>query len=360
MDTKTSLRSAFITSSGDPFVLLNCLHYFETVWQDEVDECWVALNSSMERGVMCELIKRFPKKVKFIYTNQRMGYGKPINMMLEMSPEGNVLLLEDDTIIFKKGIVDKYFSLLENQKYVFDKNSDIKVISNEHGMIIEKERNVSPYQLLGPQLIGSPRMSCTKEVADKLKKEFNLNYEGWGDKGCHFWPCFLWTRKSFLLQTDRNFDPSEWGDTFCWMSVQLRRLLKDKPNAILEIPQYHCSPDDFQNKERGLGIFDGECGYMHLGSLSSGIESYLIDEDGCPLADREAGIKAIDPKPVENTPEMQKRVMWWRHCSSKHGGQIPTFWIPYSLSLGEVIKKSEIDYDDLDKWEELYMGVIND
>lgn len=313
------MKSAFITSSGDPYVLLNCLHYYETVWQDEVDELWIALNTTMEREVMVELIKRFPKGVKFFYTNQRLGYGTPINHVLDMSPEGKVLLLEDDSIFFKKGVVTKYFDLLDEYK-----------------------------------LIASPRMSCPKSTADYAKKKFGLNYEGWGDKGCSFWPCFLWIDKSLLLSTDRNFNPTKWGDTFVSTSLQLRELIGDQ-SKILEIPQYHCSPDDFQNKEQGLGIFDGECGYMHLGSLSSGIESYLLDEDQVPLCDREAGIKAINPKPIENTPEMQKRMMWLWNCFDRSRGMMPEWFEEiYYKSWKRAVEKAGITEESMTSWRNLY------
>lgn len=295
-----------------------------------MDELWVALNTTMEREVMTELIKKFPKKVKFIYMNQRLGYGKPLNLLLECSPDGLVLLLEDDTIIFKKGIVKKYFDLLENGAY---------------------------------HLIGSPRMSCGKDVADKLKEEFELNYEGWGDRGPNFWPCFLWTHKSLLMKTDRNFDPTLWGDTFAWMSVQLRRILggKKSKNYILEIPQYHCSPDDFENQKYLRGIFDGECGYMHLGSLSSGIESYLLDEKQVPLTDREAGIKAQNPKPIENTKDMQLRMMWWLQCYQTQRHFVPDWFnTVYQQAFGDALSKTTITFDDLEKWNDLYMGVIHD
>jgi len=319
MDKQKNLRSAFMTSSGDPYCLLNALHYYETVWHDEVDELWIALNSTMEKKVVLDLISRFPKKVKFIYLNQRLGYGKPLNLLLECSPKGDVLLLEDDSIIFKKGIVTKYFNLLDTY-----------------------------------DVLGSPRMSCSAEVAQKLKEEFNLNYEGWGDRGPNFWPCFLFTHKELLLKTDRNFDPTDWGDTFCWMSVQLRRLTSN----ILEIPQYHCSPDDFYNKEAKLGIFDGECGYMHLGSLSSGIESYLLDDNQVPLTDREKNIRANNPQPIPKDKEMQKRYMWWLSCYEKNKGF--DFDKIYYKALERFKRISGVKNEEVVAWNKLYKEVIDD
>lgn len=313
-------RSCFVSSSGDPYTVLNLFSYYDN-WKDEIDELWIGLNSTMPREVMTELIKKLPKGVNILYLNRQIGYGKPLELLLNLSPEGNVLLLEDDTIIFKKGVVDNYFTLLEKDDF---------------------------------DLIGSPRMSCTADTANRLADEFKLNYEGRGDKGPMFWPCFLWVKKSLLLKTDRNFDPSPWGDTFAWMSVQLRRLIKSE--KILEIPQYHCSPDDDINKENKWGIFDGNCGYMHLGSLSSGIQSYLLTEDQIPLADLEAGIKAENPQPIPNTREMHNRIMWWWYCYKTNEGLSSDHLYRQAVKRSMVI--SGVTDDIINELEELYAGVI--
>jgi hypothetical protein len=314
------IRSVFMTSSGDPFTLLNSMSWFD-VWQDEIDELWIAINSTMEREVMSKLIALLPKKAKILYINKQIGFGKPLKMLLELSPNDNVLFLEDDTIIFEKGVVDNYFKMLEQREC---------------------------------DLIGSPRMSCSAEVAEQLKTEFNLNYEGRGDKGPNFWPCFLWVRKDLLLKTDCNFDPTHWGDTFVWMSIQLRRM----NISIKEIPQYHCSPDDFTNKENGWGIFDGECGYMHLGSLSSGIQSYLLDEHNVPLADREANLPVTTPKPIENTPDMQIRMHWFLLNAGLMENYDLGIGLIYSLAVVTAMQRAGMTIDDLSKWGQLYKEVI--
>lgn len=312
------MRSVFISSSGDPFVLLYSLSFYPK-WVDEVDEVWLGLNSTMPRKVMAELLTKIPKSIKVMYVTKQLGFGKPLELLLSLSKEGNVLLLEDDAIIFKKGIVDKYFSMLERDEY---------------------------------DLIGSPRMSCPANIASNLKDEFDLNYEGRGDKGPMFWPNFFWVKKDLLLKTDCNFDPTNWGDTFAWMSVQLRRLTRN----ILEIPQYHCSPDDFVNKENGWGIFDGECKYMHLGSLSSGIQSYLLTDNQVPLADLESNIKAENPQPIPNSLEMHRRIMWWRYCAK----QVDSMSLKYTYL--EAVKRAKrisgANEQDLVTLENLYKEVI--
>jgi hypothetical protein len=321
-----------MSSSGDPYVLLNAMSYFH-IWEDEIDELWIGLNTTMSRDFVLYLLHNLPgtfqwsSKIKILYINKQIGFGKPLELLLDLSPHGNVLLLEDDTIIFKKGVVNAYFSMLEEDRC---------------------------------DLIGSPRMSCSPETARELQVEFSLNYEGRGDKGPMFWPCFLWVKKELLQRTDKDFDPSDWGDTFAWMSVQLRRLT----TKILDIPQYHCSPDDDHNKEHGWGIFDGVCGYMHLGSLSSGIQSYLLTEDQVPLADLDTETRAEHPQPIPNSREMQNRLMWWHHCFMQRIGDEYTYEAGlYESALMRVARIMNADNTEDPFYKrnlKMYLDVINE
>ena len=310
------MRSVFVTSSGDPYVLTHFLSHLR-YWRDTVDEIWIAINTTMERSLLPEIIKVIPSDVHFILVDRQIGYGTPFEILLKLSGIGNVLLLEDDTIIFDGEKINEYFKLLEKDQF---------------------------------DLIGSPRMSCPEIVARNLKEEFNLDYSGWGDKGPNFWPCFLFVKKEFLLKTDCNFNPSGYGDTFVWMSIQLRRL----GVRIKEIPQYHCSPDDFKNKENNQGIFDGECTYMHLGSLSSGIISYILDEYNVPMADRQTDQPALHPHPVPDTADMQIRIMWWRKCFEESPVRF-SIDCDYEFGLKRLYKM--ISYEKLDEWRKLYENI---
>jgi hypothetical protein len=340
-------RAAFLPSPGDPFVLMHCLKYFKEVWSDEVDRLYICINSDIEEDVVEEVMKDYewPGKITTIYTKQVMGHGWAINRMMDECNEGYVLLIEDDSIIFKKGWVDSMFKLLEAETY---------------------------------DVIGSPRMSCSPEIAQIAKEKFNLNYEGWGDKGPNFWPCFLFTRKSLLAKTDRKFGNKSWqkgekllgvelqdtviGDTFVNTSLQLRSLTP----KILEIPQYHCTPDDFDNQKAGKGMFDGKAGYMHFGSLSSGIENTLVDPNGRPLKDRKklntTGIKIRKPQTPQEEAELEKRVMWWLEASVTWFPKKLTadFHFVYGYALGHIEKYCNLSPSKINAWRKLYMKVIKD
>jgi glycosyltransferase involved in cell wall biosynthesis len=330
-----NMRAAILPSPGDCFVLLHFLHYFKTVWQDEVDKLYIGINSDVETTVIYELLDELKHpKIVISYYDRPLGHGKAINLLLEQCDEDFVVLLEDDSIIFKKGFLTEKFDQLEGNEAM---------------------------------IIGSPRMSCPKQVADMAAKEFNLNYEGWGDKGPAFWPCFFFTRTNFLKSTSRHFGSSEMGDTFVRSSIEMRRKihksmsLTDK-KGVFEIPQYHCSPDDYQNKEANRGIFDGNCGYMHFGSLSSGIENTLLDQRGVPLKERTKDVglvKIRQPQSEQERMELEKRVMWWNESYRLNQGKFGEFGEAYGYAIENVIKECKLSWEAINNWRKLYYEVIS-
>jgi len=321
-------RAAFLPSPGDPFVLLHCVHYFKTVWQDEVDMLYIHINTNIEQAVVVELMELLKHpKIKVSYADHTIGHGEAINKMLLQCDEENVLLIEDDFIIFKKGVVDTYFDILESTSI---------------------------------SLVGSPRLSCDRKLADKLCEEFGLNIFQDGDAGPNFWPCMFFISTDLLRETDRNFGASEYGDTFVNTSIQLRR--KIPRHNIFEIPQYHLSPDDKQHKKTGKSIFDGNCGYFHIGSLSSGIENTLLDGYNRPLKDRRVpGIKPVIPRvpqSVQEHKELERRICWWKEAHKMNSDRFKNFSRLYSRAIENVIIRDGLSRKNIDKMYKMYKEVM--
>ena len=344
-------RATFLPSPGDPYVLLHCLSFFQNVWQSEVDKLYIHINSDIEFPVVVatiELLKKLNDKIVVIYSDHITNHGTALDTMLSQCNEENIMLIEDDTAIFKKGIVDKYFNLLETDQY---------------------------------EVVGSPRGSCSQNWAEIAKNKFNLDYSGFGDRGGNFWPCFLWAKKSVLLETDRNFNAKTFeagenflgttltelacGDTFTWTSMQLRLAGR----RILEIPQYHCNPADKKfYKPRKLGIFDGKCGYMHFGSLSSGISGYLIDRNNKHLKDRlkpHAQPEVRDVIKDMDKGELETRLAFWKESyriGTELGFYVQGFSEAYKDSLDYLQERGGITDADIYQWVQLYkhevMGAI--
>lgn len=297
-------RAALLPHPADPFMLKYWLKFYNDVWKDEVDKLYVLVNSPIEPEVAAYMKSMLmaQDKCDWAFLPNQIEHGHAIDYLLDMCQEDYVMLIEDDGFIFKKGYVSRHFRDVESGDY---------------------------------DLIGSPRGSCSQEISDKAKEIWDLDYSGYGDVGCNFWPNFLFTKKEYLLATDRNFCAKFWkqgetikplhhvvstpdgvaGDTLVSTSLQLRAMLEKA--RILTIPQYHGSPDDLRDYERMMNLWDGKSYWTHVGSLSSGTHGVLIDDEGRSLARR----KIDPPKDNKKIPshcnsesekkEWERRVQWW-------------------------------------------------
>jgi len=204
-------------------------------------------NQYPEVGMWMKSYEKIQQETDQLVVRFGMPHGEALKEMVIDTDAEYLLFCEMDGIILQSHSVDYYFHLLESEQY---------------------------------DVIGSPRMSCGPEIARIAKERFHLNYEGLGDKGPHFWPCFFFVKRSFLMKTDLDFSNHAWkdgdmllgqtlhgadaSDTMGWMSLQLRSL----GARILEIPQYHTHPNDLEDYQEKRGLFESPIPWIHLGSIS--------------------------------------------------------------------------------------------
>jgi len=298
-------RAAILPYPGDPFLLNFWLHFFDNVWHDEVDKLYIYLNTPAEAGVVDYIRKLCLErpKISFIYENTRTDHGIGIDRTIDLVEQDLVMLIEDDGFIFRKGYVENSFKAIESGDF---------------------------------DVVGSKRGSCHPEISIKAKEIWGLDYEGYGDQGCNFWPNFFFTKKEILLKTDRNFRGKAWykgekiealnnyevqaavinGDTFVNTSLQIRAII---PQArIFTQPQYHANTYDLEDASENKNLFDGRAPWVHVGSLSSGVSGVIRDQHNRAL-DR----RLIDPPGAKTSlpyewctteperREWERRVTWW-------------------------------------------------
>lgn len=346
-------RAALLPYPGDPFLLNYWLHFFNTVWQDEVDALYIFLNSPIEQVVVDYIRALCAKnpKITLLYENHQIEHGDVVNRMLDACTQELVMLVEDDGFIFKKGLINACFEALESGEY---------------------------------DIVGSKRGSCSMEILTRCKQLYGLDYSGEGDQGCNFWPNFFFTRKQILIDTDRNFAAKSWkrgeviealstpsetyyaqdevvvGDTFVNTSLQLQK--KFPQNRIKYIPQYHGSPDDIEHYQRGYNLFDGIAGWCHIGSLSSGVGGILQDGHGRCLARR-----LLDEDKGENYPipnychtdaeknEFERRVQWWLTFHQKRGHtSIEPFADLYYAAIMAIIDQYQLSAARIERRQRIY------
>lgn len=296
-------RAAILPFPGDPFLINYWLNLYDTVWGSEIDKLYIYLNSTIEKPAVDYIRDRVAKSknINFTYNDLQIEHGDAIDRALDLVTEDLVMLIEDDAFIFKPGIVDKAFKMIESG---------------------EKD------------IVGSKRGSCSFEILRAAEEKWGIGSAGAGDQGCNFWPCYFFTKTDILKKTSRRFGARSWlkgdtieplalvveapqvvGDTFVNTSLELRAMIPE--DRIAYLPQYHASPDDLDHFNKQIYLFDGKAPWTHIGSLSSGVGGVLRDEHNRALTRR-----LIDPEkgptklePWANTDgekrEWERRVTWW-------------------------------------------------
>lgn len=307
------------------------LNTFKRFWVDDVDKLYVLYNADIDPKIAEYVQKRFEHpKIDFTYVNYCMQFGIPLTTLVQKSKEDIFFLVEDDGYIFRQGFLDNYFKQIESGEY---------------------------------DAIGSPRFSCSNGIAEATKEKYHLDYSGIRDVGPNFWPNFFFVKRSDIMKTDLDFGAKSWkagetipglnyvckdvegGDTFVWMSIQLRALgLK-----IKDVLQCHASPDEIEQKEAGTfkWAVPEEFGWIHAGSLSAGWNSFL------------RGQYPILPEGNDYAlQELETRVAFWKIASGlepyteikdykdEYVAGIAKFIEHFQMNLGRINKKMSI-YKDL-------------
>jgi hypothetical protein len=343
-------RAAILPTPGDPFLLNYWLSLYKRTWSREINRLYIYLNTPLEvEGV--SFIARKAGEIQntvFLYEGIQIEHGTAIDWALEGITEKYVMLVEDDGFVFKPGIVDACFKKLEGGEF---------------------------------DIVGSKRGSCSTEILKQAQKLYNLSYEGEGDQGPNFWPCFFFTSRAKLLETDRQFGAKAWkageiissldnyivsndivvGDTFVNTSLQLRQTTPE--NRIYYVPQYHGSPYDLDHFEGHRYLFDGRAPWVHIGSLSTGIGGVLRDDQNRPLA-RRLKDEPKGPTKLEawcnskgEVMEWSRRVQWWLtfwEFAEPVKNEMPELYNLYGEAIYTIIKQYGLDINNIKKRQRAY------
>ena len=254
------MLTAIMPSRGDVFNTVLFLKCYEKHWKESVDKLIIHINSPVEKRVvdfMTDYIGQHDK-TEVMYTPNYVDHGGSLTQMVKTIDEGDVLFLEEDTLILNKDFIPaKYDRMLNN-------NCDA---------------------------IGTVRGCCSQEIIDRQKTLYNCS-------GLNLAPYFTFCKVSDLRKTDLVFVAKSYpqgstiepinlscnanmaGDTFVWMSIQLRAL----GLRILENNEIDGGTVDYQNFQTRTGIFAPNCHRIHHHTLYM---DYLITDDGLVFTSKE-------------------------------------------------------------------------
>ena len=323
-------RAVILPTPCNPFLLTYWLDMYLKNISPEVDTLYIHANAELEINVFKYIKEMFDiPNVVFMFTDHQIEHGNAIDEILDKVKEDHVMLIEDDCYTFKPGLVDKMFSLIENNLV---------------------------------DVVGSKRGSCGQEILDASKAKYNLDYSGFGDSGCNFWPAYFFIRTDDLRATDRHFQAKEWkagtyipeldytvkenqyGDTFVNTSIQI--MAKFPQDRIKYIQQYHASPADDILSIRKIGLFDGQAKHTHIGSLSS----FNARRD-------------VEPPVMNNQmekKEWERRIAFWLKgweiSQPVNNGMIAYSYL-YKQKLDELTNKMGLSISRIRKFQNIYKKI---
>lgn len=336
-------RAALLPTPGDPFLLNLWLQFYKRFWVDEVDKLYVFVNSPIAPEAieyMRELVEATPKAV-FIYENHMVEHGEGLRRMIELATEDLLMFVEDDGFIYKAGRVRLCFDRIEGGEV---------------------------------DAVGGRRGSCSKWLYDTASEKWGIDNSGYGDTGPNFWPNFFFAKREDLLKVT-NFEAKTWlegdeviplgkvapelqaSDTFVDGSLQLRAM----GLRFAYEPQYHLAADDLDDYHNSKNAFDPRAAWLHVGSLSSGINGMLRDPQGRSLARRH-----LDPPqdyPWPNAPqgdsekmEFERRIVWFL-LAYEHSDpyRIADLRAAYRQAIEQVVQRYVLSWARIEKRKNLYL-----
>lgn len=327
-------KAAFTSSCGDPFILLLGIKLFQERWYDEVDHYYININNhcGVPKEAISELLGQLvlDPKIHIIYHSRGRGNGPPITEMLRVCQEDLIVLIEDDAFIFEPGEISRCFQQIES------------------GLV---------------DIVGSPRFSCGVEIGEASAKKYGLDYTGYGDMGCNWWPNFFFCKREDLLKTDLDFGSHTWlpeeyskeldytfkeinhADTFGWACIQLRAM----GLRSTSVPQHHASPFEITDKENSLLNWhptQQPFKWIHGGSLSAGWGGYLSG-------------RLPDVSHDSAKQEIETRCAFWSIAVSKVGHNFGEFALEYSKAIEDLIKACDLDSNRINEKVKIYRELMN-
>lgn len=349
--TKERSRAVIVTHVGDPNLSGFWLRFYKKFWEDEVDKVYFRLNGhSMSQKITDYYTDKFSNYPKFdfkVLPGNDHGYG--LKSAVENCTEDYIMFMEDDAWVFRKGVLGEQFKKLESGEY---------------------------------EVLGSPRTSIDMKIYAaqvKLQPELQcVDNHGVGDTGTNFWPNFFFVTKKALMKTDLKF----WGqsfkkgdyikeidytveedgagmDTGSWISMQLRAQVD--PKKIGTIPQYKAYPHDPDLAVAKQWTFAGDAGWLHAGSISSGVNRYLQYE-GCPLRDfyKSNGTKQrveFSDEELSSKGDIAMRICFFVLClvwSRPEVEGMNDFRKAYIAAIKALRKRADINPREIDKRLKIY------
>lgn len=334
-------RAVLLPTTGDPYIVSTWLESYRKFWQDAGAKLYVNLNSGIDEVVMdysVSLCKQIPNTETVVHDGL-IDHGNAITELLNKCSEETVFIAEEDYYILSSGHLERWFNTVEQ---------------NPNSAIV------------------SYRGSCTSELMAATVKKYNITNPLYQTQS-NFWPSLVCVNRSHLEKTDKNFrakafQPGEYikeldwtpssqqcGDTFVWMSLQLRALGLD---FIYENQWRLC--DVIAKGNRWVPP------WVHIGSTSMTVNGALLDENMRTLNSRKkqgwpSKYPAVPPPGGESHFE-QCAAFWYltlahHRIPADHPAQY--FNEVYYNAINGFVKACNLNQTRISQWYELFKHYLS-
>lgn len=166
--------AALLPTPGDPFIARYWVRNYERVWKGEVDELAVLINGTdpwEAAGIFASAGANVVATLPY-----RIGHGSALQWLVNATSADTVVLLEDDAYVREPGAIAAHLMLAA-----------------------------------AGEVCGAPRHGMHPILEQAARDKWGDIEGPDGSHGAGLWPCFLFARREFLMDTDLNFNSRFWG-----------------------------------------------------------------------------------------------------------------------------------------------------
>lgn len=265
-------RAVVVGSNAFPYLISYWFYLFTKYWQDEVDVVYFAISQAghpKSWGYTKALLESHPK-IKVVETG--LAWPDSINKVTREVKEDLVLCLHDDVLIYKSGIIDKYFKIVEEKDVVV---TPLTGIYTPSPLIQELMHVKFPNQVPFVSEDGDKEYSFYCHfffIKNELLKKTSIDFGEWHIKIGEYCPLLKWTPLSTPFGADTNFK-------LCLELLNAGAKFYGIPKK--EITNILALGNSLNDLERMIinreGIFSPESEWLHLQTMAYHIYGLYFD-----------------------------------------------------------------------------------
>ena len=265
-------RAVVMGTNAHPFLMAYWLYLFNKFWVDEVDKVYICISTPiypMAWGYTKTMLESNPK-IQVIETNG--GWPKSVEIGIEKVTEESMLICHDDLFVFKKGVMEEMFSIVENEG---------KIVTPVHGnytptflireLMQKKWGDILPFTAPDGSTEYSFFCNFTFGPTELIKRS-GYNLDGYQVKIGDTCELLNWQFLTTELHADTNF---YFGLQLLEAGASFRIIPEYDFKAMIPLPYPVLEAMNKQKKEK-TGVY-ADLPWLHFQTFSYHISGLMFD-----------------------------------------------------------------------------------